>query len=77
MDQPDKVDATLAATYACKLTGHAYKPGTVRQWANRRHIARYGRRGRATLYDLREIHIYLTGHDPYEEGPIADLEHAV
>jgi hypothetical protein len=72
MDEPTPlVEADVAAAYLRQLTGHAYKPATLRQWAARGHIGRYGRRARATLYSLREIHIHVTGEDPYA-GDLAE-----
>jgi hypothetical protein len=53
------IDVHDAAAYASNVTGQPVAAGTVRSWATRRHIGRHGRRGRSTLYDVREIHAYL------------------
>ncbi len=63
--QPDHlVDAKDAAAYIARLTGKPCAAGTIRSAATRGHIGRHGRRGRNTLYDLREIHRWVTGEDP-------------
>lgn len=56
-----KVNATLAAAYIRHVTGQPCPAGTLRQWVFRGHIRRYG----TALYDLGEIHSYITGEDPY------------
>lgn len=63
--QPDHlVTATDAAAYITHLTRKPCAEGTIRSAATRGHIGRHGRRGRNTLYDLREIHRWVTGEDP-------------
>ncbi|MEU7904127.1 hypothetical protein [Actinoplanes sp. NPDC049118] len=57
------VDARDAAAYVARLRGRPCAPGTIRSAASRHHIGRHGRRGRCTLYDLREIHRWVTGCD--------------
>lgn len=53
MSQPILVDTTAAATFA------GVRPGTIRQWARRHGLTRYGTRMRA-LYDLRELEVLLS-----------------
>jgi hypothetical protein len=66
MDGPRQVTADEAAAYVRMISGRACQPGTIRVWATRRRIGRHGQDGRHTLYDLREIHRHVTGHDPYD-----------
>lgn len=63
---PDLVDVAAAAAYVARLTGRPCAKSTIRSWAHRGHIARHGKRGRNTQYDLAELHKHVTGHDPYE-----------
>lgn len=65
MTEPPPVDTATAAAYVARITGRPCAPGTIRSCASRGHIRRAGRRGRNTLYDLRELHIHFTGEDPY------------
>ncbi|AGL19512.1 hypothetical protein [Actinoplanes sp. N902-109] len=62
--EPDHlVDAATAAAYVAHLRGKPCAEGTIRSAASRGFIGRHGRRGRATVYDLHEIHLWVTGKD--------------
>ena len=67
--EPSPVDAATAAAYVARITSRPCAPGTIRSCASRNHIHRVGRRGRNTLYSLRELHIHFTGEDPYAPKP--------
>lgn len=58
--EPDHLATAVdAAAYVAKVTGQPCAVGTIWSWATRGHIRRHGRRGRATLYDLREIDAWV------------------
>lgn len=63
-DPDHLVDAHDAAAYVARIRKRPCAAGTIRSAASRGHIGRHGRRGRSTLYDLRELHRWATGEDP-------------
>lgn len=63
-NEPDHlVTAAEAALRVTQLTGRPCTPATIRKWAQREHLTRQGRRGRNTLYDLREVEARAQGTD--------------
>lgn len=63
--EPDNlVTAAEAAVRVAQLTGEPCAVGTIWSWATRGHIRRRGRRGRATLYDLREVDAWVLRDAP-------------
>jgi hypothetical protein len=54
------VDATVAALHIRQTYGVTVAPSTIRSWATRGHIARYGTGRRGAHYDLDEVDCYAS-----------------
>lgn len=53
------VDSTVAALYLAQAYGLSVSPITIRSWAIRGHITRYGTGRHGAHYDLNEIDAYI------------------
>lgn len=53
------VDSTVAALYLARTYGLDISPITIRSWATRGHIARYGSGRHGAHYDLNEVDAYI------------------
>jgi hypothetical protein len=53
------VDSTVAAYYIQHAYGITLSPATIRSWATRGHIHRYGTDRHGAHYDLNEIDAYI------------------
>jgi hypothetical protein len=63
------VDSTVAALYLARTYGLIIAPATVRSWATRGHIGRYGTGRRGDHYDLNQIDAYVRFRKLSEDRP--------